>query len=75
MWFEMLTDETYTFWLFSWKKYCIGGRGSAFTIVYICIASPTVGTLLSEQKKLNTFWKGIPPDETFMDLKLLALWV
>ena len=69
----MLTDETYTFYLFSWKKCCIGG--SAFTIVYIYIAPPTVGTLPSEQKKLTTFWRGIPPDETFTDLKLLAIWV
>ena len=68
----MLTDETYTFYLFSWKKCCIGG--SVFTIVYI--KSPlTVGTILSEKKNLTTFWRGNPPDEAFTDLKLLAIWV
>ena len=43
------------YFLFSWKKCCIGG--SAIAIV----APQAERTLTSGQRKLTTFWRGIPP--------------
>ena len=45
---EMLTDESYTFYSFSWEKCCIGG--SAFTVVYIYIAPQLWESFLVSKK-------------------------